>query len=335
MSGWNGSGGFSFSYSFTPNTTISSSQMNQQFTDAVTGFQNCVTRDGQGQMNTQFRIIAGTEAAPGIAFSSDLNTGIWRVSADVIGFSCNGAEVFELAPTGASVIGDLDVSGNISGAFTFTTPVLAPNGTVAAPSISFTNDTADGFYRIGSHNIGYAVNGVKLLDIGAAALGLTGALTVSSDTTVGGILTVTGASTLTGAVTMSTGGALTGTFTGAPTFSGNVIFSGTPVFSNPVASKNTAKAFAAFTVSGGTVSFTAANFYNVASVTRSGTGVFDVLFTVAVPTNYSVVCSAEEDGTLRCANVSNKSTAGFQIQVRSNSNVLSDCDGADFQVFGF
>lgn len=286
-------------------------------------------------MNSQFKIIPGTEAAPGIGFSSDLDTGMWRVSANTIGFSCNGTEVFELATTGASVIGDLDVSGNISGAFTFTTPVLAPNGTVLLPSISFTNDTASGFYRIASNNIGFSINGTKLLDLGAATVGVTGTLAVTGAATVSTTLGVTGASTLTGAVTMSTGGALTGTFTGAPTFSGNVIFSGTPVFSNPVASKNTAKAFAAFTVSGGVVSFTSGNWYNVASVTRASAGVFDVLFTVAVPTNFSVVCSAEQDGTSRVANVSNKSTAGFQIQVRSNSNVASDCDGADFQVFGF
>lgn len=332
---YNGSGTFNILNSFVPGTTISSSATNQNNTDIAGGLTNAVTRDGQGAMNAQFKVIPGSEAAPGVAFSSDLDTGMWRVSANTIGFSCNGAEVFELATTGASVIGDLDVSGTITGTFGFGSAILAPDGTVLLPAYSFTNDPTDGIYRIGSHNYGFSINATKLLDLGAAAVGITGALSVSTNATIGGTLGVIGASTLTGAVTMAGGGALTGTFTGTPTFSGNVTFSGTPVFSNPVASKNTAKAFAAFTVSGGVVSFTSGNWYNVASVTRASAGVFDVLFTVAVPTNFSVVCSAEQDGTLRCANVSNKSTAGFQIQVRSNSNVVSDCDGADFQVFGF
>lgn len=337
MSGWNGSGGFSFSFSFTPNTTISSSQMNQQFTDAVTGFQNCVTRDGQGQMNSQFRIIAGTEAAPGIAFSSDLNTGIWRVAADTIGFSCNGAEVFELAPTGASVIGDLDVSGNITGtfgAFSATT-IKVGDGTVLLPSYSFTNDTADGFYRIGSHNIGYSANGVKLLDLGAGVAGVIGTLAVTGAATVSTTLAVTGASTLTGAVTMSTGGTLTGTFGGNPTFSGNPAFSGTPTYTNFLVAKNAPVAFAACTVSGGVVSFTSASWQNVASITRTGTGSFDVLYTTAVPTNNAVICSAQAAGAFRVANITSKSTTGFTIKVQNSAPASADPDGLDFVVLGF
>jgi hypothetical protein len=62
-------------------------------------------------------------------------------------------------------------------------------GTVAAPSIYLSTDTTTGLYRIGANNDGFAISGVKLLDLGSALLGITGALTVS--TTLG----VTGAAT--------------------------------------------------------------------------------------------------------------------------------------------
>jgi hypothetical protein len=63
-------------------------------------------------------------------------------------------------------------------------------GTVGAPSIYLSTDTTTGLYRIGANNDGFAISGVKLLDLGSALLGITGALTVS--TTLG----VTGASTI-------------------------------------------------------------------------------------------------------------------------------------------
>lgn len=51
-----------------------------------------------------------------------------------------------------------------------------PAGTVAAPSLYWSTDTATGFYRIGANNIGYSYNGVKLLDFLSAGLAITGAM---------------------------------------------------------------------------------------------------------------------------------------------------------------
>ncbi len=58
------------------------------------------------------------------------------------------------------------------------------DGTVALPGLSFNTDTDCGWYRIGANNIGFSIGGVKLLDLGAATFGITGALTVSGAVTL-------------------------------------------------------------------------------------------------------------------------------------------------------
>ena len=54
--------------------------------------------------------------------------------------------------------------------------VQLANGTVALPALSFESDKDCGIYRIGANNIGVAVNGAKVLDIGTAGLGITGTM---------------------------------------------------------------------------------------------------------------------------------------------------------------
>ena len=84
----------------------------------------------------------------------------------------------------------LTLDGTVGGSF--------PAGSVSAPSLYLSSDTTTGLYRIGANNNGYAVSGVKLLDLGSALVGVTGALTVS--TTLG----VTGATTLSSTLAIGT-----------------------------------------------------------------------------------------------------------------------------------
>lgn len=51
------------------------------------------------------------------------------------------------------------------------------DGTVALPGLAFTLDPDTGVYRIGANNLGVAVNGAKVLDVGTGGLGVTGTLT--------------------------------------------------------------------------------------------------------------------------------------------------------------
>jgi hypothetical protein len=93
-------------------------------------------------------------------------------------------------------------------------------GTVGAPSIYLSTDTTTGLYRIGANNDGFAVSGVKLLDLSSALLGITGALTVSTTLGVTGLITATTAGI--SVPTSAAGTVHSGTYTPTLTNSANI-----------------------------------------------------------------------------------------------------------------
>ena len=58
------------------------------------------------------------------------------------------------------------------------------DGSVGLPSVSFSSDLDCGMYRIGANNLGVAVNGAKVLDIGTAGLGVTGTFSATGVSTL-------------------------------------------------------------------------------------------------------------------------------------------------------
>jgi hypothetical protein len=62
---------------------------------------------------------------------------------------------------------DEDGTYALRGANTFTGVQLLPNGTMAAPAISFGSDPNTGIYRVGADTIGFSVGGVKYHDFSA------------------------------------------------------------------------------------------------------------------------------------------------------------------------
>lgn len=336
MSGWNGTGGFSFTSTFVPATTISSSAMNGNFTDAVTGFTNCVTRDGQGYMSAQFKIIAGSAAAPGIAFSSDLDTGIWRVSANTVGFAANGANVMTMDSTGLVVVGNVTATSFI-GAVTPTGQIGGADGTAAAPTYTFASDLDNGFYRIGANNVGLSIGGTKRWDYSTTTSALTGNLTVSGTVTIGGNAVATAAYVATG-----TSGATIPLLNGANTFSGVQTFSAAPVVTaaGGITANNSAKAFAAFTQSGTTVTYDSTKYFNVASIVRTNVGIYTVTFTNALPTaNYTVVStgSGTASGSRPAIGLATSlGTGSFTFTVyRASTEAVVEAEAFSLQVFGF
>lgn len=95
---------------------------------------------------------------------------------------------------------------------------LAGDGTVGAPGISFTSDTDNGFYRIGSNHYGAAVGGSKVVDFATTGVSITGAL--SSTTQSVPTITRTGTAINTSATVTAAqlaGGLLTSTSAAAVT----------------------------------------------------------------------------------------------------------------------
>jgi hypothetical protein len=89
------------------------------------------------------RLSDGTAAAPALSFSADPDTGLYRAGADQIGAATGGVQRFLLSTTALSL----------------TLPLLAADGTAAAPSLSFSADPDTGIYRAGGDTLGFATAG--------------------------------------------------------------------------------------------------------------------------------------------------------------------------------
>lgn len=138
------------------------------------------TQAGLMAINTagqlQYGAPDGTQAAPGIAFASDSNTGFYRTGNDVIKVS-----------TGNSLALEID-----------TNSTYFPNGTVSLPALSFLSDIDTGIYRVSANRMGFVANGVgsvELVDRGFQAVSGSAAIppyAFSSDDDTGMYLTSTG-----------------------------------------------------------------------------------------------------------------------------------------------
>jgi len=100
----------------------------------------------------------GTAAAPAFTFASDPNTGLYNVGANNIGVTTNGVLALDVSATAVSSA----------------LPVYLPAGAVGTPELTWTGDTDSGLYRIAANNLGVAVNGAKVLDVGVDGLGVVG-----------------------------------------------------------------------------------------------------------------------------------------------------------------
>jgi hypothetical protein len=105
----------------------------------------------------------GTVALPGVAFTSDPNTGIYQIGDGQIGFSSNGLQRLEVNSTGISVVGT----------------VLTNSGTAALPAHSFIAESNMGMYRATAARIGFATSGVSRMEIDSGGVYCTSRLEIS------------------------------------------------------------------------------------------------------------------------------------------------------------
>jgi hypothetical protein len=336
----NGSGTYTVPNSFTPSTTIDSSDVNQNFTDLGDEITNSVAVDGQSVMTGALKAANGAAGTPSITFGSDLNTGIYRIGSDNIGVAANGAKVLDIATTGLSITGTLTPSGQI----------VSIAGTKTAPGYTFSSDLDTGLYQIGANNIGVSCGDTKILDIASTGLTLTGTLDASGNFAINtskftvaassGNTVVAGTLGVTGDVAVNSNKFTVTASSGNTAVAGTLSVTGqlTADASGGIVAKNAARAFATFGVSGTTVNFTKANNFNIESITRTGTGTFTVAFTTALPsTNYVVIASGEQQtGNISSTGfASSKTTSGFTLNTLKTTELGNiDPTVMDFVVFG-
>ena len=104
--------------------------------------------------NTVLHLGNGTAAAPTYSFLGDPDTGVYRSSADLLGFATGGAVRLEIS------------NASISPYY----PVLLPAGTVSAPSLSFAASPSTGLYHAGTNRIALATAGVKRVEWAAGGI---------------------------------------------------------------------------------------------------------------------------------------------------------------------
>jgi len=100
------------------------------------------------------RIADGTEALPGLAFSGDSDSGMFRPGDDIIAFSTDGTERFRIDNSGVTIA----------------VPTLFPDGSEGAPSISFSADTDTGIFRSDTDEIGFSADATTRFSISPTAL---------------------------------------------------------------------------------------------------------------------------------------------------------------------
>jgi hypothetical protein len=266
----------------------------------------------------------GTAALPGMGFTADGNTGIYRAGADILGLATGGNVAMSMSTTGIfpflqiaaagagnaaspdySFNGDGDTGmysdGANSLAFTaggsnrvtfntgvasFTEVLRSRDGTAGSPAFSFTSDTNSGVYSVAADSIGLSTNG-------------TNRVTVSNSGVIVGAPTggAKGAGTL-NAVQLYNNGSAVSTAASSNTLSSGQHISSTNVTTNCTVGSD-----------GGGTTYSGVN-----SCSRSGTGTYTFTFVAqagvgSIASNPVCTANAVNSATIRFAVVQMSSTS--------------------------
>jgi hypothetical protein len=77
----------------TTGTTVSSSWANNTLSDIGTEVTNSLDRAGRGAMTGSLQLSSGTVSAPGLVFSAETNSGLYRAASHDVRFSLNGVDM--------------------------------------------------------------------------------------------------------------------------------------------------------------------------------------------------------------------------------------------------
>lgn len=104
----------------------------------------------------QIQATAGSDSIPFYSFAGDTDLGIYRSSANVLGFAAGGA---------AATLSSTVFSANVL--------VRATGDSAATPSFAWTNDTNSGMFRVANDNIGWSTSGTQRMDLSTTAFTIT------------------------------------------------------------------------------------------------------------------------------------------------------------------
>lgn len=103
-------------------TTIEATWANNTLSDIATAMTDSLSRSGQGGMTAAFRAADGTSSVPGVSFSNETTTGLYRAGSADMRLSVTTTQVQQWLSTGSAISGTFSASGNVSfdgGSFVF------------------------------------------------------------------------------------------------------------------------------------------------------------------------------------------------------------------------
>jgi hypothetical protein len=134
--------------------------------------QNLSDRIGLG--STQVKVPDGSVGAPSISFSSDIDTGLFRVAANRFALVTGGVSAWQVDST-AQWFSDVS-----------TATIRNADGSASAPSYSFNSDPDTGIFRVGANELKVVLGGSGVLNLKTSGVSFAG--TNTNDNAASGLV---------------------------------------------------------------------------------------------------------------------------------------------------
>jgi len=111
-------------------TTISSTVHNNTMDDLASEMSDSLSRSGKGGMTAELDLADGAVGSPGLRFTLDPDSGLYRIGSNNLGVAVGGSKILDIASTGLSVTGNLAATGNLSGVNLTLTGTFTPSADI-------------------------------------------------------------------------------------------------------------------------------------------------------------------------------------------------------------
>ena len=323
-------------------TTISSTWANNTLGDISTELTDSLSRSGKGAMLAPLKLSAGTAAAPGLTWSLDPDSGLYRVSAGTVGLSTDATQVQRWDTTGTTLSVPVSCS---PGACSFPTGVSSSAASTFSAGLTATTTGANAITTTGNGGgsgvvaTGGSTSGPAIVATGGAPNGY--GIRAFGTGTGWGVEGIGGTSS---SAAQGTGGIFSpGTAATATTrtnsvvaYQGDLLFSAVTNpnsnvgLSNTLTPKNVVKAWARLvTTGGGSTAVTVADGFNVTGATASGTSLTVTFASAFTGTDYGIFVTPSTS-VLACSGTYN-TTSSALVSCRDISGAALPFPFFDFQ----